>query len=176
MLFDVDNLCWDEKMCEYLNIPMSILPEVKPSSMVYGNVAGGIIGLEDLEGIPIAGAIGDQPAALFGQACFEHGQAKNTYGTGCFLLMNTGEKRVKSKNNLLTGVAWGIGDKALRRARRERARRKRYIFCPRVHGTRRALLGYVCARLHSRTHAWSQPRSYREKRPRGYRLSDDRPS
>ena len=92
MLFDVDNLCWDEKMCEYLNIPMSILPEVKPSSMVYGKVAGGIIGLEDLEGIPIAGAIGDQPAALFGQACFEPGQAKNTYGTGCFLLMNTGEK------------------------------------------------------------------------------------
>ena len=79
--------------------------------MVYGKVAGGIIGLEDLEGIPIAGAIGDQPAALFGQACFEPGQAKNTYGTGCFLLMNTGEKRVKSKNNLLTGVAWGIGDK-----------------------------------------------------------------
>ena len=111
MLFDVDNLCWDEKMCEYLNIPMSILPEVKPSSMVYGKVAGGIIGLEGLEGIPIAGAIGDQPAALFGQACFEPGQAKNTYGTGCFLLMNTGEKRVKSKNNLLTGVAWGIGDK-----------------------------------------------------------------
>ena len=111
MLFDVDNLCWDEKMCEYLNIPMSILPEVKPSSMVYGKVSGGIIGLEDLEGIPIAGAIGDQPAALFGQACFEPGQAKNTYGTGCFLLMNTGEKRVKSKNNLLTGVAWGIGDK-----------------------------------------------------------------
>ena len=111
MLFDVDNLCWDEKMCEYLNIPMSILPEVKPSSMVYGKVAGGIIGLEGLEGIPISGAIGDQPAALFGQACFEPGQAKNTYGTGCFLLMNTGEKRVKSKNNLLTGVAWGIGDK-----------------------------------------------------------------
>ena len=105
MLFDVDNLCWDEKMCEYLNIPMSILPEVKPSSMVYGKVAGGIIGLEGLEGIPISGAIGDQPAALFGQACFEPGQAKNTYGTGCFRLMNTGEKRVKSKNNLLTGVA-----------------------------------------------------------------------
>ena len=75
MLFDVDNLCWDEKMCEYLNIPMSILPEVKPSSMVYGKVAGGIIGLEGLEGIPISGAIGDQPAALFGQACFEPGQA-----------------------------------------------------------------------------------------------------
>ena len=111
MLFDVDNLCWDEKMCEYLNIPMSILPEVKPSSMVYGKVAGGIIGLEDLEGIPIAGAIGDQPAALFGQACFEPGQAKNTYGTGCFLLMNTGEKPVSSTHGLVTTIAWGIGDK-----------------------------------------------------------------
>ena len=111
MLFDVDNLCWDEKMCEYLNIPMSILPEVKPSSMVYGKVAGGIIGLEELEGIPISGAIGDQPAALFGQACFEPGQAKNTYGTGCFLLMNSGEKPIASKNNLLTTIAWKIGDK-----------------------------------------------------------------
>ena len=111
MLFDVDNLCWDEKMCEYLNIPMSILPEVKPSSMVYGKVAGGIIGLEGLEGIPISGAIGDQPAALFGQACFEPGQAKNTYGTGCFLLMNSGEKPILSKNNLITTIAWKIGDK-----------------------------------------------------------------
>ena len=108
MLFDVDNLCWDEKMCEYLNIPMSILPEVKPSSMVYGKVAGGIIGLEDLEGIPIAGAIGDQPAALFGQACFEPGQAKNTYGTGCFTLMNTGNKSVRSVSGLVTSVAWSV--------------------------------------------------------------------
>ena len=108
MLFDVDNLCWDEKMCEYLNIPMSILPEVKPSSMVYGKVAGGIIGLEGLEGIPIAGAIGDQPAALFGQACFEPGQAKNTYGTGCFLLMNTGEEIVESRNGLVTSIAVGF--------------------------------------------------------------------
>ena len=111
MLFDVDKLCWDEFLCNKLGIPMSILPEPVPSSKVYGRVAKGIIGLESLEGIPICGAIGDQPAALFGQACFEPGQAKNTYGTGCFLLMNTGERRVISKNNLLTGVAWGIGDK-----------------------------------------------------------------
>ena len=88
-----------------------LVGEPVPSSKVYGRVAKGIIGLESLEGIPICGAIGDQPAALFGQACFEPGQAKNTYGTGCFLLMNTGERRVISKNNLLTGVAWGIGDK-----------------------------------------------------------------
>ena len=111
MLFDVDNLCWDKYLCEKLGIPMSILPEAVPSSKVYGRVSKGILGLEFLEGIPISGAIGDQPAALFGQGCFEPGQAKNTYGTGCFLLMNTGETRVKSKNNLLTGVAWGIGDK-----------------------------------------------------------------
>ena len=111
MLFDVDKLCWDEYLCEKLGIPMSILPEPAPSSKIYGRVAKGILGLEFLEGIPICGAVGDHPAALFGQCCFEPGQAKNTYGTGCFLLMNTGEKRVKSKNNLLTGVAWGIGNK-----------------------------------------------------------------
>jgi glycerol kinase len=111
MLFDVDNLCWDKYLCEKLGIPMNILPEPVPSSKMYGRVAKGILGLEALEGIPICGAIGDQPAALFGQACFNPGQAKNTYGTGCFLLMNTGETRVKSKNNLLTGVAWGIGNK-----------------------------------------------------------------
>ncbi|MBR5772075.1 MAG: glycerol kinase GlpK [Clostridia bacterium] len=111
MLFDVDKLCWDEYLCEKLGIPVSILPEPVPSSKIYGRVAKGILGLEALEGIPISGAIGDQPAALFGQACFEQGQAKNTYGTDCFLLMNTGEKRVQSNNNLLTGVAWGIGDK-----------------------------------------------------------------
>ena len=110
MLFDVDKLCWDKYLCEQLGIPMSILPEPVPSSKVYGRVSKGILGLESLEGIPICGAIGDQPAALFGQGCFEAGQAKNTYGTGCFLLMNTGKTRVKSKNNLVTGVAWGIGD------------------------------------------------------------------
>ncbi len=108
MLFDVDKLCWDEFLCESLGISVEILPEVVPSSQVYGEVAAGIPGLESLAGIPIAGAIGDQQAALFGQACFRPGQAKNTYGTGCFLLMNTGGKRVKSENNLLTGIAWGI--------------------------------------------------------------------
>ena len=108
MLFDVDKLCWDEYLCERLGIPMSMLPKVKPSSMVYGEVASGVMGLEELAGVPIAGAIGDQPAALFGQGCFDAGQAKNTYGTGCFLLMNTGNKRVVSKNNLVTGVAWGL--------------------------------------------------------------------
>lgn len=111
MLFDVDKLCWDEYLCEKLGIPMNMLPEAVPSSKIYGTVGKSVMGIEDLAGVPIAGAIGDQPAALFGQGCFESGQAKNTYGTGCFLLMNTGDKRVKSDNNLVTGVAWGIGDK-----------------------------------------------------------------
>ncbi len=111
MLFDVDKLCWDEYLCEKLGIPMNMLPEAVPSSKVYGTVGKNVMGIEDLAGVPISGAIGDQPAALFGQGCFESGQAKNTYGTGCFLLMNTGDKRVKSDNNLVTGVAWGIGDK-----------------------------------------------------------------
>ncbi|WP_294905030.1 glycerol kinase GlpK [uncultured Eubacterium sp.] len=110
MLFDIDKLCWDEYLCKELDIPMCILPEVKPSSCIYGHVAK-ITGLEELEGVPIAGAIGDQPGALFGQGCFDVGQAKNTYGTGCFLLMNTGEKRIESKSNLLTGIAWGLEGK-----------------------------------------------------------------
>lgn len=110
MLFDIDKLCWDPFLCEKLGIPMSMLPKVKPSSCIYGNVAK-ITGIEDIEGVPIAGAIGDQPGALFGQGCFNVGQAKNTYGTGCFLLMNTGDKRVNSKSNLLSGIAWGIDGK-----------------------------------------------------------------
>ena len=111
LLFYVDNLVWDPYLCEKLTVPQSVLPKPVASSKVYGTVAAGIIGIEALEGVPISSAVGDQPAALFGQGCFEHGQAKNTYGTGCFLLLNTGAKRVESKNNLLTGVAWGVGDK-----------------------------------------------------------------
>ncbi len=111
MLFDVDKLEWDEYLCKKLGVPMSMLPTPVESSMVYGEVAPNILGLEELAGVSICGAIGDQPAALFGQACFNPGQAKNTYGTGCFLLMNTGEKRVDSKHNLLTGVAWSLNGK-----------------------------------------------------------------
>ena len=111
MLFDVDKLQWDEYLCEKLGVPMCMLPTPVESSMIYGEVAPNILGLEELAGVPICGAIGDQPAALLGQACFNPGQAKNTYGTGCFLLMNTGEKRVDSKHNLLTGVAWSLNGK-----------------------------------------------------------------
>ncbi len=111
MLFDIEKLCWDEKLCKALGIPMDILPEVRDCSQVYGYVSEDVAGLKELAGIPIAGAIGDQQAALFGQACFKAGQAKNTYGTGCFLLMNTGDKRPRSDNNLIEGIAWGINGK-----------------------------------------------------------------
>ncbi|MBQ3150319.1 MAG: glycerol kinase GlpK [Clostridia bacterium] len=110
MLFDVDKLSWDGYLAEKLGIPMSLLPKAVPSSLVYGEVADNVPFIGCLAGIPISGAVGDQPAALFGQGCFNPGQAKNTYGTGCFLLMNTGETRTISRNNLVTGVAWGIGD------------------------------------------------------------------
>ena len=108
MIFDVDKLQWDEYLCKEIGIPMSILPKPVPSSMVYGVVAPDIPGLESLAGTPISGAIGDQPAALFGQGCFKKGMAKSTYGTGCFLLMNSGTERVQSKNQMTTGVAWSL--------------------------------------------------------------------
>ena len=101
MLFDIHNLCWDKDLLEELSIPASMLPQVKPSSFLYGYTAPEVLGGK----IPIAGAAGDQQAALFGQCCFEKGEVKNTYGTGCFLLMNTGEKAVPSQNGLLTTIA-----------------------------------------------------------------------
>ena len=110
MLFDINTLQWDESLCEKIGIPMNILPKPAPSSQVYGLVSPGIQGLEGLEGTPVSGAVGDQPAALFGQGCFKPGQVKSTYGTGCFLLMNTGDKHVDSKSNLTSGICWAIGD------------------------------------------------------------------
>lgn len=108
MLFDIDALCWDEELCKKLGIPMSMLPEPVPSSQVYGRVAEGLPGLEMLAGIPVCGSAGDQAAALLGQACVEPGQAKNTYGTGCFTLMNTGTHSVRSVSGLVTSVAWSV--------------------------------------------------------------------
>lgn len=110
MLFDIDKLCWDKQLCKALDIPMEMLPKVMPSSCVYGTVKKHIIGIDELVGIPIASAIGDQQAALFGQACFEPGKAKNTFGTGCFLVVNTGKKSLRSKNQLLTTIAWGVNN------------------------------------------------------------------
>ncbi|HBG55102.1 MAG TPA: glycerol kinase [Ruminococcaceae bacterium] len=107
MLFNIQKLKWDEDILKELNIPACMLPEVKPSSCVYGETGPSIFGAP----IPIAGAAGDQQAALFGQTCFTPGEAKNTYGTGCFMLMNTGEKPVFSKHGLVTTIAWGLGGK-----------------------------------------------------------------
>lgn len=105
MLFNIHTLEWDEEILEELGIPKSMLPQAKPSSEIYGETDPGFFGGR----IPIAGAAGDQQAALFGQTCFQQGEAKNTYGTGCFLLMNTGDKPVLSRNGLVTTIAWGIG-------------------------------------------------------------------
>lgn len=107
LLYNIHELKWDEELLAMLEIPSSVLPEVRSSSEVYGHTS------EDLTGraIPIASAAGDQQAALFGQACFAPGMAKNTYGTGCFMLMNTGAKAVESARGLLTTIAWGIGDR-----------------------------------------------------------------
>lgn len=107
MIFNIHQLDWDEEILEEMDIPKAILPQPLPSSYVYGNTVKEIFGVE----IPISGDAGDQQAALFGQACYEPGMAKNTYGTGCFILMNTGEKIVSSRNGLLTTIAWGVNGK-----------------------------------------------------------------
>ncbi len=104
MMYNIHELCWDKEILEKLGIPASMLPEVKSSSGIFGYTDASVVGGR----IPIAGVAGDQQAALFGQCCFEKGQAKNTYGTGCFLLMNTGTKAVQSKKGLLTTIAIGI--------------------------------------------------------------------
>ncbi|MFQ5448274.1 MAG: FGGY family carbohydrate kinase, partial [Saprospiraceae bacterium] len=104
LIYNIHDLTWDEQMLEALQIPASILPDVRPSSEVYGHTTEEIFGAA----CPIAGIAGDQQAALFGQACHKPGMAKNTYGTGCFMLMNTGEKAVISDSGLLTTIAWGL--------------------------------------------------------------------
>lgn len=111
MLFDIDSLCWDEELCKMLDIPMCMLPTPVPNSQVYGRVAAEMPGLELLEGVPVCGSAGDQTSALLGQACIEPGMAKNTYGTGCFTLLNTGERSVRSVSGLVTTVAWSVGGK-----------------------------------------------------------------
>ncbi len=107
MLFNINTLKWDEELCKYFDIPMNMLPEVKPSSTLFGHTDEYVLS----GSIPIAGIAGDQQAALFGQCCFNAGDAKNTYGTGCFLLMNTGEKAIFSDNGLLTTIAASATEK-----------------------------------------------------------------
>lgn len=109
MLFNINTLQWDDEILAELNIPKCMLPEVRPSSCIYGETDPSFFGGP----IPIAGAAGDQQAALFGQTCFVPGEAKNTYGTGCFLLMNTGDTPVFSKNGLVTTIAWGLDGKVI---------------------------------------------------------------
>lgn len=106
MLFNIGTMQWDDDLLKLLNIPASMLPEVRSCSEVYGHTSGQFLSRE----IPLAGIAGDQQAALFGQMCSQPGMVKNTYGTGCFMMMNTGEKRIPSENNLLTTVAWKIND------------------------------------------------------------------
>ncbi|KQX61504.1 MULTISPECIES: glycerol kinase GlpK [unclassified Paenibacillus] len=107
MMYNIHELQWDQELLNMLNVPASMLPDVRPSSEVYGATSKSLFEVQ----IPIAGIAGDQQAALFGQACFEEGMAKNTYGTGCFMLMNTGSKAVASQNGLLTTIAWGLDGK-----------------------------------------------------------------
>lgn len=107
LIYNIHTLDWDDELLKLLGIPRAMLPQVRPSSEVYGQAAAEWLGGE----IPIAGDAGDQQAATFGQACFTPGSAKNTYGTGCFMLLNTGHKPVASQNNLLTTIGWGVGGK-----------------------------------------------------------------
>jgi glycerol kinase len=107
MIYNIHDLKWDKELLELFEIPESLLPEVKPSSEVYGETKTTIFASK----VPIAGIAGDQQAALFGQRCIESGMVKNTYGTGCFMMMNTGEKAIESKNNLLTTIAWQVDGK-----------------------------------------------------------------
>jgi glycerol kinase len=107
LIYNIHKLDWDDELLSILKIPRAMLPEVKPSSEVYGETDRALLGAS----LPIASDIGDQQAATFGQACFELGSAKNTYGTGCFMLMNTGAKPVASKNGLITTIGWGLGGK-----------------------------------------------------------------
>ena len=111
MLFDIHRLCWDEELCRLLQIPACMLPRPVENSAVYGTVQPGIPGLETLAGVPVCAAAGDQQAALFGQACFHPGEAKNTYGTGCFLLMNTGDTICRSRNGLISTIAISLNGK-----------------------------------------------------------------
>lgn len=109
MLFDINRLAWDETLCRRLGIPMQMLPRPVSNAEIYGYVVSGLPGLQALEGVPVCGAAGDQQSALLGQGCVAPGQAKNTYGTGCFTLMNAGSTPPVSENGLLTSVGWTIG-------------------------------------------------------------------
>ena len=162
MLFNINTLQWDDDILKELDIPRCMLPTPMPSSCIYGETDPSLLGGP----IKIAGAAGDQQSALFGQACYHPGEAKNTYGTGAFLLMNTGEKPVFSKNGLVTTIAWGLNGKVeyalegagFGRLCRQGQGYQRLLRRPGVHGPRRAALGSVRARHHR----WHHPRRQQE--------------
>jgi glycerol kinase len=113
MLFDIDSLRWDTELCRVLDVPMSMLPEPVPNNAPFGRIVPGLRGAEALAGVPLCGAAGDQQAALLGQGCIDPGQAKNTYGTGCFLMENLGERSLRSSHGLITSVAWCLGGRTV---------------------------------------------------------------
>ena len=196
MLFNIHTLAWDDELLRLFGVPRSMLPEVRSSSEVYGRVSAGL-GLADL---PIAGIAGDQQAALFGQMCVTPGMAKNTYGTGCFLLQNTGTAPVPSTNQLVTTVAWQVDGRTeyalegsvfiggavvqwlrdglglIQRSSdveapgHQRARQRRRLPGPGVCRPRRAALGSVCPRHDDRHHARHDRRPHRAGRGRKHRL------
>ena len=153
MLFNIHTLEWDKDLLQLLDVPASLLPEVKPSSCVYGKTDFDMFGGE----IPIAGAAGDQQCALFGQCCFEPGTMKNTYGTGCFLLMNTGKTPVESKNGLVTTIAASTSRQGEPGICPEGARHRRRLCGPGLHRSGRSLLEPAGPRHHRGHHPWLQP-------------------
>ena len=170
MLFDIRRQCWDEHICQALNIPMNILPEVADSSQVYGTVQ--FQGAE----IPVSGIAGDQQAALFGQTCFLPGQAKNTYGTGCFLLMNTGDRLYRSRNGLLSTIAVRLNGKVSYALEGSvfvgGAVIQWGVSGARLHRPGRPLLGYVRPGRVSGHHPGHQPGTHHPRRPGVHRLSE----
>ena len=184
MLFNINTLQWDDEILKELGIPKCMLPEPKPSSCIYGEADASYFG----GAIPIGGAAGDQQSALFGQTCFQAGEAKNTYGTGCFLLMNTGERPVFSENGLVTTIAWGLDGKVtyalegsifvagaaiqwlrdetdrfgcgFRNNGKKSKRYQRMLCSASIYGTGSTILGSICERNDRRPYKGCQPLSY----------------
>ena len=180
MLFDIHRLCWDEELCRLLRIPACMLPRPVENSAVYGTVQPGIPGMETLAGVPVCGAAGDQQAALFGQACFHPGEAKNTYGTGCFTLMNVGTEPVRSRAGLVSSVAWSVGGRTTYALEGSVFNGGSTIQWLRgrgggsgLHRAGCALLGYVRPWGHSGHHPWYGPGPYRPCGAGVHRLSGD---
>ena len=174
MLFDIHKLAWDAELCGMLGIPMCMLPRCVGNSQLYGTVKEGIPGLETLAGVPVCGAAGDQQAALFGQTCFHAGDAKNTYGTGCFTLMNVGQKPVRSRAGLVTSVAWSVdGAVTYALAGRIGGQQRRRHRGAGLYRAGSALLGYVRPGRDPGRYPGHRTGPYRPGCAGGHRLSGD---